>query len=388
MGGSPDGPTESSDGARPQPHVYDFDDGNGLVAAHRHLNGGGWVADSAVVSDSAFVGPDALVFGNARVSDSASVADRARVRDRAEISGQARVAGHADVRGDAQVAEEAEVCEDASVSGRAVVSGSARVTGSAQVKDDGVVIGMARVGGEAVIDQNEVVTDAVETGPSPGEVERESRRGFPVAPVPIVIGVALLLLAIGGVAFGASGSGGSASTSTVASNKTASVPSSPTTTVLPTTTVPPTTAPPATVPPTTIPPTTVPITVPPTTAPPSDQAWLADFEAANNAYSSIVPDATTAESTNNLAPVAYDCTEINTDVTAMQGDTPPAILTQQELIQMTQAESDLLTGASECVTAVNTLDENELEGSIQALSSAEATFGAVSSELTAQGYTA
>ena len=36
---------------------YDFDDGEGPVAAHRHPNGGGWVADSATVAESAFVGP-------------------------------------------------------------------------------------------------------------------------------------------------------------------------------------------------------------------------------------------------------------------------------------------------------------------------------------------
>ena len=54
--------------------TFDFNDGLGPVAAHQHPNGGGWVADSAVVSDTAYVGPDAMVFGNARVSGKDKVA--------------------------------------------------------------------------------------------------------------------------------------------------------------------------------------------------------------------------------------------------------------------------------------------------------------------------
>ena len=43
--------------------TYDF--GFGYVPAHRHLNGGGWVADTASVAETAYVGPNALVSGNA-----------------------------------------------------------------------------------------------------------------------------------------------------------------------------------------------------------------------------------------------------------------------------------------------------------------------------------
>ena len=47
--------------------IHDFKDGNGPVPAHQHLNGGGWVADTASVDETAYVGPDARVFGNAKV---------------------------------------------------------------------------------------------------------------------------------------------------------------------------------------------------------------------------------------------------------------------------------------------------------------------------------
>jgi hypothetical protein len=53
--------------------TFDFDDGNGPVAAHQHPNGGGWVADTAKVTDTSYVGPDAWVYGNAEVSGDARV---------------------------------------------------------------------------------------------------------------------------------------------------------------------------------------------------------------------------------------------------------------------------------------------------------------------------
>src|SRR3990167_11397539 len=49
---------------------YDFNDGNGLVPACRHVNPngskGGWVADTAKVEATVYVWPDAAVFGNAQ----------------------------------------------------------------------------------------------------------------------------------------------------------------------------------------------------------------------------------------------------------------------------------------------------------------------------------
>jgi serine acetyltransferase len=53
--------------------TYDFGDGNGPVAAHRHSNGGGWVADTAKVDETAYVGLNAMVFGNAEVSGNSRV---------------------------------------------------------------------------------------------------------------------------------------------------------------------------------------------------------------------------------------------------------------------------------------------------------------------------
>lgn len=50
-----------------------FDFGEGPVEAHQHVNGGGWVADTAYVAPKAYVGPGAWVSGGARVSGEARV---------------------------------------------------------------------------------------------------------------------------------------------------------------------------------------------------------------------------------------------------------------------------------------------------------------------------
>ena len=59
--------------------LFDFEDGNGPVPAHHHVNGGGWVADTARVSGNAWVYGDAQVYGDARVFGDARVSGDARV---------------------------------------------------------------------------------------------------------------------------------------------------------------------------------------------------------------------------------------------------------------------------------------------------------------------
>ena len=57
--------------------MFDFNDGNGLVPAHQHSNGGGWVADTASVDATVQVSGNARVYGDARVYDNASVSGNA-----------------------------------------------------------------------------------------------------------------------------------------------------------------------------------------------------------------------------------------------------------------------------------------------------------------------
>ena len=56
---------------------YDFEDGRGPVPAHQHINGGGWVEETATVEKSARIEERARVSGDARVSGAAWVSGAA-----------------------------------------------------------------------------------------------------------------------------------------------------------------------------------------------------------------------------------------------------------------------------------------------------------------------
>ena len=100
-----------------------FNFGNGPVPAHRHPNGGGWVADTASVAETAYVGPDARVFENAqifgyaRVFENAWVFGNARVFGNTQIFGYAWISGYAQVFGKTQVFGNTRVCGDAKLIG-------------------------------------------------------------------------------------------------------------------------------------------------------------------------------------------------------------------------------------------------------------------------------
>src|SRR5665213_1855058 len=136
----PEAPTET----------HDFENDEGPVPAHQHGNGGGWVANSAVVADTAFVGPNASVFGRARVLDNSSVSDSAWVCGDAVASGDSRVHGDAVVEGNAQILGHGEVGGDAYVTGFAVIKDYAKVAGNAQIVNDQTIGGNTQVFVEGV----------------------------------------------------------------------------------------------------------------------------------------------------------------------------------------------------------------------------------------------
>ena len=86
--------------------LFDFEDGQGLVPAHKHAFGGGWIADSAKVENSVYVGAYARVYGYAHISDNAKIDGDSRISGQAEIrdnvctSGRVKVQGRALVEGD------------------------------------------------------------------------------------------------------------------------------------------------------------------------------------------------------------------------------------------------------------------------------------------------
>ena len=135
---------------------------------HAHLNGGGWVADTAKVADSVYVGPDAMVLGTATVSGSARIEDHAIiagsavVKDNAVISGHAVVHGggwvwmdggwknaNAEISGNAVITDGATIITGCTISGNAKVSQNAFVSEAVKVTDNAVIQGMSYLYGSA-----------------------------------------------------------------------------------------------------------------------------------------------------------------------------------------------------------------------------------------------
>ena len=66
--------------------MTEFDFGNGPVEAHKHPNGGGWVADSATVDPTAYVGPGAEIGPGEYISTGAEEELAAKRMDAAPLS--------------------------------------------------------------------------------------------------------------------------------------------------------------------------------------------------------------------------------------------------------------------------------------------------------------
>lgn len=122
---------------------------NGTGIGHYHVNGGGFVAETATVADSVYVGPDAMVTGWANVSGNAVIKDYAVVTGSASVSGNAVIGGHAVIAENAAVKDNAIVGDYAGVMGNAVISENGRVLESGLVYNDYQVSGNATVKGVA-----------------------------------------------------------------------------------------------------------------------------------------------------------------------------------------------------------------------------------------------
>jgi hypothetical protein len=115
---------------------HDFKDGNGKIFAHRHANGGGWVADTAYVSPAAQVTRNAQVYGLARVYDDCRVTGNSRVFGRAKLTNSAVTSHYAQISGLA-------VCDASRVSAFGNVTGNASLSDSSTIEGHAVVDGFA-----------------------------------------------------------------------------------------------------------------------------------------------------------------------------------------------------------------------------------------------------
>jgi hypothetical protein len=128
---------------------HDFKDGKGRVFAHRHDNGGGWVADTAWVAPTANVTRNAQVYDFARVHDRCRVSGRGHVCGRSKMFDRAHVDQHAKLGGDAILFDDGVLNGFARVSGNAKVFGSSRVSRNTEISQNAIIVNTNIVGPEA-----------------------------------------------------------------------------------------------------------------------------------------------------------------------------------------------------------------------------------------------
>lgn len=178
---------------------HDFKDGRGRVFAHRHVNGNGWVADTAKVADAAFVSKWSQVYHNAIVEGRVSVTDRAHVCGNAVVRDTVRVRQNAVVSGRAHVSDDSQLWGNSRVYG-GVLSGSTNLYDDAFVRDAARVVsctirGSSGVAGRAIAIQ--VALDGMSYIGGEAQVSSSSLRGFvTVAGKAQVIGSKLVQVSI------------------------------------------------------------------------------------------------------------------------------------------------------------------------------------------------
>lgn len=124
---------------------HDFKNGCGRVFAHKHDNGGGWVADSARVEDEAYVGAHCEVFEYACVSGKVKMEGRVRVHGHASVHGDRIQTGillrkNAQIYGRAIVRDNVTMSDDSRALGNACISGTTRMHHNCSVADSAQII--------------------------------------------------------------------------------------------------------------------------------------------------------------------------------------------------------------------------------------------------------
>jgi hypothetical protein len=114
---------------------HDFKDGKGKVFAHRHDNGGGWVANTATVAETVKVTRNAQVFDFARVYDTCRIEGTSRVFGHATLHNNVRVCGNAMVGNWAVIRNNVQLGHKVVVNGCAAVSGNSSISGNVHISD-------------------------------------------------------------------------------------------------------------------------------------------------------------------------------------------------------------------------------------------------------------
>jgi len=141
---------------KPRQPKHDFKDGSGRVPAHKHDNGGGWVADTAAVDDCVYIGRRCEIFNRATVKGPVRLEGTSRISGSAVVSGGVTLRNSGQIYGKAVVRDTTIVEGNARIFGQAHVSGTSRLYHTAYVNESAQVFsttmtGDVRIGGNALV---------------------------------------------------------------------------------------------------------------------------------------------------------------------------------------------------------------------------------------------
>jgi carbonic anhydrase/acetyltransferase-like protein (isoleucine patch superfamily) len=122
---------------KPKKHRFHTSDGGRLrVEAHRHPNGGGWVANTAKVDPAVYVSASSEVF------DKAEIRGHVIIKGRCRVFGHAKIDGNVTLLGDVTVGENVRIFDSATISGRI------------DIKNNVGIYGVSSVCGEVILSNN------------------------------------------------------------------------------------------------------------------------------------------------------------------------------------------------------------------------------------------
>lgn len=105
------------------------------IELYQHPNGGGLVAETAIVEPSVYIAPTAAVLGNAIVRGNVKLYHFSEISGNATVSGNVILAKNAKIAGNAFVHGNIKVGDDSIIEGNAIVKGNVTLMGQTKIVD-------------------------------------------------------------------------------------------------------------------------------------------------------------------------------------------------------------------------------------------------------------
>ena len=133
------------------------------VDGHYHINGGGFVAQTAHVEDTVYVGKSAMVLENSNLKDKVRVMDQARVFGSSKIDGKSVISGNSLVGGNSNISDQTEI------SGHSMAIGNIQATGKTRITDYAQAFGEVKIRSGVLSGSSETLGGNIKSRVKPAE---------------------------------------------------------------------------------------------------------------------------------------------------------------------------------------------------------------------------